>query len=91
MELTKEELAAIVAAVRQANDEAAVGAERKNSAHCKVRWRRRMITVVVVLIGAYTLGEYSHIEAALKGWEVGLDGLVACGIDKLCFGIAEVE
>lgn len=91
MELTKEEITAIVAAVRQANEDAAVGVERKNDLHCKVRWRRRMITVAVVVVGAYAIGEYTHIEAALKGWEVGLDGLVACAIDKLCFGIAEVE
>jgi hypothetical protein len=83
-------IAAVVAkAIREANEAAAVGAERVNSVHCKVRWRRRLMFVAVMVGGAWALGDFAHFEAAHEGWKIGLDGLVACIIEKVCFGIAE--
>jgi hypothetical protein len=80
--MEQSEIQQLVAALQAANQAAATQVESTHDAHCKVRWRRRLIFMTVFIAGAYAIGEATHVEGLLKGWEI----LAAPLIDKAIFG-----
>lgn len=71
----------IADAVRAEHSAACEGARRR------VAWRRRLALVSATIIATWAMGEFVHIEIAHEGFRLGMDGLVACLIEKACFGV----
>jgi hypothetical protein len=80
--MKREALEKIIAeAVRAEHSAACVGVRRR------VAWRRRLIFVSATIVATWAMGEFVHLEIAHESFRVGIDGLVACLIEKACFGV----
>ncbi|WP_224041242.1 hypothetical protein [Paraburkholderia unamae] len=80
--MKREALEQLVAAAVRAEHSAACASARR-----RVAWRRRVVFVGATIIATWAMGEFVHLEIAHEGVRVGIDGLVACLIEKACFGI----
>lgn len=80
--MKRAELEKIICAAVRAEHGAACAEMRR-----RVAWRRRVLFVGATIIATWAMGEFVHIEIAHEGFRVGVDGLVACLIEKACFGV----
>lgn len=88
--LTAADLQALVELLKESNEAAAVGAERLHDVHCKVRWQKRAVLLVLMLVCGYTVDHLVlHWEAVHEGVKLGIDGISAVVVEKFCFGVAE--
>jgi hypothetical protein len=69
---------AVMGALRAENTAACAGVRRR------IAWRRRLMFVVSVIGATWAVGEVAHIEAMHEGCRMGMDGLVAYLIEKVC-------
>jgi hypothetical protein len=82
MKEDKATIEAIVAEVMRAEHGSACAGIRR-----RIAWRRRVMFVGATIFATWAMGEFIHIEAMHEGVKIGLDGLVACLIEKACFGM----
>jgi hypothetical protein len=50
----------------------------------RIAWRRRVMFVLGLIGASWAMGEFIHIEVAHEGARMGLDGLIAYLIEKVC-------
>ncbi|WP_321941676.1 hypothetical protein [Paraburkholderia tropica] len=50
----------------------------------RIAWRRRVVFVMGLIGASWAMGDVVHIEAAHEGARMGLDGLIAYLIEKVC-------
>lgn len=84
--MSKTELAEIVAAVKSANDSAALKQEAVHVKDCKVHWRRRIIIVTCLIGVTYAVQRVMNIDGHPS--LIAIEGFVAVSMDKFIFGIA---
>lgn len=68
----------ISGALRAENGAACAGVRRR------IAWRRRVLFVVAMIGASWAMGAFIHIEAMHEGARMGLDGLIAYAIEKIC-------
>jgi len=86
--MTAIELQDVIAAIRQANEDAATKQESIHDKHCRVRWRKRVIVMTGIVATLYVVKYVTHHEAADEVLHMTLDGTFALAVERIWSALA---